>query len=694
MATATETKSGFIAYLDGVLENPDLLKEARALLLLKVCQAALIFRPEVFEHFWPKLSAQSGSLNVNQQNEVTAMGAAKPSKKASHPKIVQEAMDAAEKALSMADSNAAEASRILTEAEERVNKGFWPLGKEPARVALIEAWMKVDRSKCIASLNRVSASTQRMVLQRLHKLGALSTQEWDLANRSTQLGTVNGVVQEILDQDEPVLHLSQPLAQQVGQYLLKNDAFAVVPGQASSDSKREKGIIRYIRMVKCVNAESADSAEALMEMLVNEGATTNAYADDWSKRFLEFRQLVNVWATFPVHREKAQRFLETKLPAHLREFAVAEWHGSIVNTPAEAEAAFQEINKRPVDCAPRQVWFLITLVRRGLEETALRLAQSSVQPKNVEGRVRRALVATAPDKAAALFKATDFEGDIVGQFLLMQSVPERVEFLREKTNHGKDGLPAQMWGNTNIMSMLSMLSALTGDKKGKQESLPEFSPNVQMRLYSKQDKPEDQFAKFINMHGYAFWGADELDPKLLEALVAWDEGHPDEIQSLMKKMWEAIKPDQTTLTTDLLRNNTFERCQGVMSAHPKSFTDLFVQHVKREIVDKAIVTVQGTTQYTFSLKPLVLFLNCVLAAQKVARFSSGKCGELIAHAVNSYDTTSELMMAAAELYTSDKGLDALKPPARLRNATQLKDWQFGVVQASMNQLLMRMIANQ
>ncbi len=694
MATATETQGGFIAYLDGVLENPDLLKEARALLLLKVCQAALIFRPEVFEHFWPKLSTQSGSLNINQQIEVNAMGAAKPSKKASHPKVVQEAMDAAEKALSVADSNPAEASRILTEAEERVNKGLWPFGKEPARVALIEAWMKVDRNKCIASLNRVPASTQRMMLQRLHKLWPLSAKEWDLANRSTQLGTVNGVVREILDQDEPVLNLSQPLAQQVGQYLLKNDAFVVTPGDAAADSKREKGIIRFIKFVKSVGANSPDAAEALMEMLINEGATTNAYGDDWSKRFLEFRQLVNVWAAFPTHREKARAFLETKIPAHLREFALAEWYGSTVNTPAEAEAAFLEMNKRPVDCAPRQVWFLITLVRRGMEETALKLAQSSVQPRNVEGRIRRAFVATAPEKAAALFKAADFEGDIVGQFLLTQSVPERVEFLRKGTNNGKDGLPAQMWGNTNIMSMLSMLSALTGDKKGKQESLPDFSPNVQMRLYSKQDKPVDQFAKFINMHGYAFWGADELDPKLLEALVAWDEAHPDEVQTLMKKAWEAIKPDQTTLTTDLLRNNIFDRCQSVMSAHPKSFTDLFVQHVKREIVDKAIISVQGNMQYTFSLKPLVLFLNCVLGAQKVARFSSKKCGELIAHAISSYDATSELMTAAAELYASDKGLDALKPPARLRSQTQLKDWQFGVVQASMNQILMRMIANQ
>lgn len=694
MTTATETKDGFIAYLDGVLENPGLLKEARALLLMKICQAALIFRPEVFEHFWPKLSAQSSSLNVNQQSEVNAMGAAKPSKKASHPKIVQEAMDAAEKALSVADSNAAKASRILTEAEERVNKGLWPFGKEPARVALIEAWMKVDRSKCITSLNRVSASTQRMVLQRLHKLWPLSAQEWDLANRSTQLGTVNGAVREILDQDEPVLTLSQPLAQQVGQYLLKNDAFVVTAGDASADSKREKGIIRFIKFVKSVGAISPDAAEALMEMLINEGATTNAYGDDWSKRFLEFRQLVNVWASFPAQREKARAYLETKVPAHLREFALAEWYGSIVNTPTEAEAAFQEMNKRPNDCAPRQVWYLITLVRRGLEETALKLAQSAVQPKNVEGRVRRALVASAPEKAAAFFKATDFEGDIVGQFLLIQSVPERVEFLRQKTNNGKGSLPGEFWGSTNIMSMLSMLSALTGDKKGRQESLPEFSPNVQMRLYSKQDKPEDQFAKFINMHGYAFWGADELDPKLLEALVAWDEAHPDEIQSLMKKMWEAIKPDQTTLTTDLLRNNIFDRCQGVMSAHPKSFTGLFVQHVKREIVDKAIVTVQGTTQYTFSLKPLVLFLSCVLGAQKVAPFSSSKCGELIAHAISSYDATSELMTAAGELYASDKGLDALKPPSRLRNPMQLKDWQFGVVQASMNQLLMRMIANQ
>lgn len=694
MATAAETKGDFIAYLDSVLENPDLLKEARALLLMKVCQAALIFRPEVFEHFWPKLSAQSGSLNLNQQSEVNAMGAARPSKKASHPKFVQEVMDAAEKALDVEASKPDEARRILIEAEERLNKRWWPFGKEPARVALIEAWMKVDRNQCIASLGRVSASTQRMMLQQLHKLWPLSAQEWDLASRSTQAGTVNGAVREILDQDEPVLTLSQPLAQQVGQYLLKNDAFVVAAGDASADSKREKGIIRFIKFVKSVGANSPDIAEALMEMLINEGATTNAYGDDWSKRFLEFRQLVNVWAAFPAQREKARVFLETKVPAHLREFALAEWYGSIVNTPAEAEAALQEMNKRPVDCAPRQVWYLITLVRRGLEEVALKLAQSSVQPRNIEGRVCRALVATAPEKAAARFKAADFEGDIVGQFLLMQSIPERVEFLREQTNKGKSGLPAQMWGNTNIMSMLSMLSALTGDKKGRDKSLPEFSPNVQMRLYSKQDKPEDQFAKFINMHGYAFWGADELDPKLLEALVAWDEAHPDEVQALMKNMWEAIKPDQTTLTTDLLRNNTFDRCQGVMSAHPKSFTNLFVQHVKREIVDKAIVTVQGTTQYTFSLKPLVLFLSCVLGAQKVAPFSPGKCGELIAHAISNYDATSELMMAAGELYAADKGLDALKPPSRLRSPMQLKDWQFGVVQASMNQLLMRMIANQ
>ena len=209
----------------------------------------------------------------------------------------------------------------------------------------------------------------------------------------------------------------------------------------------------------------------------------------------------------------------------------------------------------------------------------------------------------------------------------------------------------------------------------------------------KNNEPENkQFDEYVRLCGYGRYRLDSLDPQLQAALVAWDDQQPAEVQSLLSAMWRAVEPGDTDLRFDLLRDFLFTRCQSLFAAHPAALQKLFVDWVKKKLVDNKVVSHEGQTIYTFSLKAFVPFLFCLLGAQGIAKVSAKRCDEILCLAVKGYITDPDLMTSAARLYASDKGLAAVEPPVPLKDRDQTGAWQTGVVEAALPRILISLLA--
>jgi hypothetical protein len=72
----------------------------------------------------------------------------------------------------------------------------------------------------------------------------------------------------------------------------------------------------------------------------------------------------------------------------------------------------------------------------------------------------------------------------------------------------------------------------------------------------------------------------------------------------------------------------------------------------------------------------------------------GACDEILKIAIRDYTADDHLITAAAQLYASDKGLSAIQPPVSLTKSGQMKAWHLGVVQASIQGIITRLLAEQ
>jgi len=692
--TTGESQSGaLLTSVDRVLSDRNLLAEPRALLLLRICQVAQAFRPELLQRYWKPLRELSGSLPAEHREAFEGLRAtAEPPAKASLGKFAQEIVAAADRGTKMAKTSRAEAGRILRDADARLRKRWWPFGKRPAWMALVQAWCEVDRTEALKLLDKIPRGVQQNTVARLNDVSPLTPDEWDLAHQHA--GSYEGilpVLDEMLGRDNPVLRLSARLAEAEGARLLSEVHLKAPSDDAARkvEAQRNKALQRYLKLVKCVNEVSADVAESLMESLLTATATTNLYDETWPERFSLMRQLINVWFEFPAQRQKALSFLTQKTPKHLRDFCLAQWHACLPASPEEAAGAWQSLAKVCRDTAGSEAWFLVTLLRRGLGEVAMSMARSSPRAAELLPRIRRAWLLVNPETAVSAIAPQDLEGDLISQFLLLGTTRERVEFLRRRTENGQTAMPKEMWKRPDILTIAASLP----DKDsavGRASGDP--AERALLSLYRKDQAPDRQFQDYMRMHGFGEYSHDEVDPHLLATLVAWDEEHGEEVNSLLSRMWNTMKPPTDLLRLDVLRNPIFERCQTLFAARPASLNELFIQWVKRTLVDNTVQEQVGDTIYTFSLKDIVPFLYCLLSAQKVAKLSAKRCDEILTCAIRYYTASEDLMTAAAELFASDKGLKAMQPPAPLKESWNLKAWQLGVVQVSLQEIVSALLA--
>ena len=619
-------------------------------------------------------------------------------------RFAQETIELVNNAASKTESNRSEAVQTLQECEERLRKRWWDFRRGPAWNALALAWAEMDRTAALKLMGKVPRGLRRNALVRWNDAIPLSPEEWGVAHRyryggfagmrfvlmewdiAHPLGQafdgVLPVLLNMLDNDRPTLRLPESLGKALARKLLPQiNAVATAESEERKvEARREKALGRYLKLVGCMVEHSPDTAEWLMESVFTGTATSARFGQKWTGRFSALRQLINEWVAYPPLRDQALAFLANSAPKYLRDFCLSHWYARMPTSLEEALNAWKSLDEVVSDQVTSEAWFLVVLVLCGMGDEAMTVARLSPRAEELLPRLSRAWLCQHPDTASAAIRSEDVQDDFIGRFLLCRSMEERVKLLRERTSNGRESLPGEMWRQLDVTTWLR-------NGKGR-----ESERNALCEFYSKTESKESQFLEYVRINGYTQYNYENVDPHLLAALTAWHNEHPEEVSSLLSRMWEVMRPDDETLRTDLLRNVILERCRTVFAARPESFDELFVKWVKTTMVDRAITWSDYQTTYRFSLKEWVPFLYCLLGAQAVASLSAKRCDDLISLAVKQYTAEEDIMTNAARLYASDKGLTVLKPPAPPKDPSHLKAWQLGVVEASMKEILGALIA--
>lgn len=666
--------------LDALVSNPRLDPSARAVLLLRVCVVAQAVRPDVLNRYWGDVKALSSQLPASSRQSFEGLRATlEPPAPASLRGLAREVMDT----LATAQRSGSDAMlAALRECEQRIGHRHWPGGKRRAWDVLVRAWIEADRGGGLVHLHHLHPAVQTNLLIRENDRAPLDAREWETAHAQSPTA-VFCAIEELLERTEPHLALPAGAAEDVGKDLI-DAMFRGGVDDPEAERKRKIAGDRYVKLVKLTLSCSPEIAEGLLESWFEATAATEFYAQQWLERFFALFRLVTVWSSFAQLEPQLTGYLAARAPQHLRDAVLAHAAGLSVKNAEDADAAWAALEAHVTDKESTEHWFLLTVLRAGLAEHALEMARRSPRAEQIVPCLRRAWLYEHPDSARKMIHPEDVTGDEIAEFLLRDR-DGRVELLRERVRSGAT-LPEVMWKAPEVGdAVLGMLHGGDGPRTGGA---------AVGSWYSKIEPAAQQFAAFVRIAGYGHHLYGNLDPILLQTLVAWDDAHPDEVGPLTLRLWavmrDAIKPN---LRFDLVRNSIFERCGDVLGAHPAT-VDEFVSWIRRELVGKSIqIERVGNVIRTFQLNERAPFLFSFLAAQKVGRFSARRCDEILTNAIGKYTANDDLITAAAVLYAADKGLAGLEPPAPLKRGSQRRAWQLGVVDAALKDVLAALLSS-
>ncbi|MCM2257954.1 MAG: hypothetical protein NDJ94_20165 [Vicinamibacteria bacterium] len=677
--------------LDEVLADRLWLDGPRAALLLRVCQAAQVLRPEVFERYWGELKKISPALPVAQHEVFVGLKSAiEPVPPAELKGWRHEVADAIAAALALAQRHPAAGRDALAECEARITSHWWwPFGRGPLWLKLVLAWLEVDRGEGLSRLGRLDDAVARNLLESLNDQKPLTVAEWNAVYDSRVADVAQAAVAELLDRGAPQFAFDAARFADVGRRLREEILPAsIAKDDREAEAKADKALDRYLHLVRLAQQLGPEPAQQLREALLLETAGAKRYDENWTQRFSALFRLLAVWAAHEASRDSTRAFLETRMPELVRGAVLAHWCALLTEGELDASAKWQQIEPLCTDASAAETWFLVVLLRRGQADVAFQLARRSPRAEAILPSLHRAWLfehpAAAPTPYPAGFSADEVADDVIAQFMLCGTPALRAEFLRERTARGSQPPPPELWSRPGIDDMLAILNP---DKPGARDPRRFAAP----AWYSRLEAKEKQFATFVRQNGYGQYTQENVDPHLLAALVAWDEAYPAEAEQALAAMWEVMKPGDTgDLRQDLIRNAIFERCQECLAARVDAL-DRFARWVKAELVDQTVSETVGNTTYSFSLNEKAPFLYLLLGAEKVARLSAARRDALIAKAIADYKASPELMTATARLYASDKGFAALQPPAPLLDRSLEEAWQLGVGDAARPAMLASLV---
>ena len=142
----SETTEDVLVTVDSTLAEKELMDWPRAFLLLRLCQLWLIFSREKAEHYWGQLAPLEKKISKDLKTDFESLRSIMEATSSSGAKgFAAELIAEVAAAKRLPDSDIEEAKRRLHDCEDRLKKRRWPMGKTAVRIALVEAWARIDR---------------------------------------------------------------------------------------------------------------------------------------------------------------------------------------------------------------------------------------------------------------------------------------------------------------------------------------------------------------------------------------------------------------------------------------------------------------------------------------------------------------------------------------------------------------------
>lgn len=685
-----------MAKVDEVLSGKDLQDQPRALLLIRLVQLSMALAPHLTEKYWQQLQPITTKVPPDQQANVAELRTTLEDALPSNAKGFAAEMLAEIKAIKQLEPE--EMRSRLQDCEVKVKKKFMLGSKGIIWAGLIDAWYPLDRMTAIQLLKNVSGGMQENYIARWNKSKTFSESEWNTLAASVGIGKIEKTVSSILDDNQQTLTLPGQILSQTATKVLNSMQQWTTP---LNQVEIVKTFNKYIHLLALhTSGPQAGQIPQLMEDLYTHIAKAGWLESGWMMRFTLIEILLSIgmqksnFISSLFTADYIQR-LVSKTPAHLVNFLWAEWGGAYC-AEGETQQALADLMVRTNQDPVAEAWFLVELVKRGLGVKAIELASESSNAQALLPRLRRCWVCVHPETAKTKITLNDMAGDPIGEFLMQGSAAERAAYLKRVTQAGKEPVPGAMWAGAGTEEepegLKGFWKKLAVHQKSSDEMVNEYLRlNPLYSSYTVITKKEDQFKETLRVNGYGEYRYKDIDNAMLEALVIWGDKEPEQVRSLLQAMWQAIRPDDAILMSDMLRNAIQSRCVSVFSVDKTVLINNYLEWLKVELVQKGRSWQRGNTTFTLKYPPTALLQSCISAAAEVSPFSADRRDQLILSGLEKLEATPALVELAAQLYNSDKEPMALETPVGLK-PNLIMSWQNGIVKNSLPAILQGLIA--
>lgn len=693
---AAEKNPDILKKVDELLAGNELQEQARAVLLLRVCQFALNFSPHLLEKYWPALLPLQKQLPTESQPEMNTLRASQEeSSPAGARGFTAEMLALVQAARKQASPDAVK--RGLLDAEEKMRKHFLPFGKGPVWAALVEAWTPLDRSEAVRRLKNVSAELQVATLTRMNQARLLSSAEWELAAGEMGANKLMPGIHKILEDNNQKLTLPAALLKQVAASLRDLMANRM---QANQPAESMVNFRLYGRLM--VLHDSGPNAGVIPDLL--EGFYEHIVKGYWLElKWLERFDLVDSFFAMGVQLKPSPEVvfdpalrerLLAKTPPHMLNFFHAQWAGFFTDAP-RTKKDYADLMSRTSSDPKAEAWYLVKLVRRGFGDKAFALAGGSPRAAELLPRLRRAMICSHPESLGKLVREADMAGDVIGEFLVQGTPQKRAAYLKKATQQGAQPVPGAMWAGagteTNKEGLRGFWKELFTASKSTDQVVKEYlRRNPLYSSYETNLRKEDQFAEVLRINACGDYRYQEVDTALLQALCAWGDEKPDQVRSVLQAMWNAIRPDDNILMVDWLRNAILNRCVNVFSADANMLTQDYLGWLRVELVNKGRQWQIGKQLITLKYPGTSLLQFCVIGAGNISAISPQRKDDLLIIGLQNFESTPALVEAAAQLYNSGKEVLNIKSPLALK-PNQVSSWQIGIIKNAFAPILQAMI---
>ncbi len=683
-----QTHSTILDSFDPLLSNPELKEVPRAVILLRLCGASLLFAPERAEGYWGQLSKLQHKVPPDLQS---LLGGVRETMEAHAGKEVKgfagEILGDAEAATGLHLAGTPGARDLLRDCESRINKRKWPTGKARSWAAVVSAWAGIDRKEALRLCGHLSGEARDNLVKRLNTAATLTPEEWEILAEGAGTKAAVGLALAVLEEDPPEYFLPKDLAEKVGSKLV-GKLEAILAGADESDLSTA-----FTPFVKLILFQAKGGCEEVASDLLTtlwKLLTTTQHLDKkWPERFgLLGTVLETCSSTEEIEHSTVARLLD-RTPEYLTPFAKAHYAGARV-TDENTFELHRELLVQTRSNSSAEAWFFVSLVRKGMGEAALALARSSKNAQNLIPRIRRAWLINDPDTAAAAISPEDMSGDPIGQFLALGSEGNQVAFLKAATVEGGGSVPGAMWVDVveedEDGEPKGFWASLTASEKPFEEQIQEYlTQNPLYSSYKPDEGQASQFSEYVRIEGYGEYAHAHVDRALVRAMVAWGDQEPEAVRSILKSMWIAIQPDENVLMVNFLRNAVLERCRRVLVADPDVFIRDHMRWLKRELVEKGRTWAVGGGQISLKFPPGAPLAFCVSSAAEVGALSPTRRDQIIVQGLTEFAEEASSVENAALVYASASEKFELTPPVEL-NRQLVEAWQTGVAKAAVNQV--------